>query len=245
MKKAIVALALTLFLLTWPGAAEKSDLVSLFAKVSPAVGALYVRNSSGDLGFLCTVTAVDRDASRVVLLTANHCVKKDVAYSVTFDGRSFYGARVWKIPHEDLDANKYPRTFGEPQTDMAFFVIDESPLPQVPTVPLGSDELMASGKRIAVVGFPLGVAKISYEGIIAGRFNRPGSDTDGYLLIQAFGAPGSSGSAIIDEETGSVVGVLVRARQAAVGLPVIFATPIGYKKFLIEVPTTIQHYGPK
>lgn len=223
------------------GAQGKPDLVDLFAKISPSVGALYVKNASGDLGFLCTVTAVELAAVRTVVLTANHCVKKDVAYAVTFDGKRFYEARVWKIPHEDLDANKYPRHYGEPKTDMAFFAIDEAL--NVGAVPLGSDAKMSSGKRIAVVGFPLGVAKISYEGSVAGRFHRPGADEDGYLLIQSFGAPGSSGSAVVDVETGTVVGVLVSAKQSVVGLPVIFVTPISYQKFLIEIPAAVQSYG--
>ena len=233
-----------LFLLYPTSSATAADLVDLFARISPAVGALYVQGANGDLGFLCTTTAIAQDAEKVVLLTANHCVSKDAAYSITFDGKRFYGARVWKIPHEDLDANKYPRTFGEPKTDLAFFVIDET-VPALTPIPLGSDIGMVSGKQIVVVGFPLGVAKISYAGTIAGRFNRPGSDSDGYLLIQSFGAPGSSGSAIVDAETGQIVGVLVSARQAAVGLPVIFVTPISYQKFLIEIPSTTQHYGDK
>ena len=53
-------------------------------------------------------------------------------------------------------------------------------------------------------------------------------------MLQSFGAPGSSGSAIVNAENNNVVGVLVSAEQSNRGLPVIFATPISYKRWLIN-----------
>lgn len=212
--------------------ATASELVESFRAVSPAVGALYSRNMGGDLTFKCTVTAVDKQNGSTVFLTAYHCVSKDVAHLITLDGRQFYAARVWKIPHDKLDAQKYPRRYGEPETDMALFLVDKAL--DITTIPLGDDKGIEAGTQILVVGFPLGISKINYEGIIAGRLEQPGSDQDGYLMLQSFGAPGSSGSAVINGETNTVIGVLVSGQQANSGLPVIFATPISYEHYLID-----------
>ncbi len=136
----------------------------------------------------------------------------------------------------------YPRAYGEPKTDMALFLMDGVDVPVVPLA--GASEHLVYGAKLAIVGYPLGVSKIVYEGIVAGRFARPGNDMDDYILMQIFGAPGSSGSSVVDVETGEVVGVLVAARQAMTGLPVIFATPIDYREYLLEVHAHARNVGP-
>lgn len=216
-------------------ATELDDLVSIFNEISPAVGALYAQSSDGSLRFNCTVTAVGRDEQSVILITAFHCLTKDVAYMVSFDGRRFYSASAWKIPAEYIDPVKYRRQPGEPDVDMAFFRISE-PV-NVPIVLLSTTDMPpAPGVGIAVVGFPLGLTKVRYSGTIAGLFERPGADNNGYLILQSFGSPGNSGTAIVETKTRTIVGVLVSAQQAASGLPVIFATPIRYQKYLMQVP---------
>lgn len=217
--------------------AQSASIEETFAKVSPAVGALYAQTASGSMEFLCTVTAVNKTEKHTEILTANHCVRKDVSYVVTFDGKMLHSARVFKVPAEDIDPQKYRRQYGQPTTDAALFVIDQ--VLDIPVVPLGNDADLSPGRSIVTVGYPLGVTKIRYMGIIAGRFERPGDGMDGYHILQIFGAPGSSGSAVIEEATGSVIGVLVAARQA-LGTPVIFATPISYLKFLRPVPGMVE-----
>ena len=208
-------------------------LVRLFENLSPSVGALYTKGDSGDLGVICTVTVIERAEGRTVLLTAAHCARRSVSYMVTLDGRRFYAARVWKLPPEEINPEKGQRPYGQPKVDMALFVVDEE-LPVSP-VPIGVAVLVAPGRAVVTVGFPLGVTKVRYRGIVAGLLERPGSDLDGYLILQIFGAPGSSGSAVIDEATGTIVGVLVSGKQEQAGLPVIFATPVGYQRFLQAV----------
>ena len=215
-----------------PHVLRAEGLIEGFRAVAPAVGALYSRNIGGDLTFTCTVTAIEKEEKVTLFLTAYHCVKQDVAYLITLDGKQFYAARVWRIPHDKLDAAKYPRRYGEPETDMAFFLVDKN-LPVQP-IEVGDDTGIEPGTRILVVGFPLGITKINYEGIIAGRLEQAGSDRNGYLMLQSFGAPGSSGSAVIDARNKTIVGVLVSAESARVGLPVIFATPISYRRWLIN-----------
>ncbi len=218
--------------------AQSGSLVELFRRISPAVGALYAQNQQGSLEFNCTVTATDKIGDATALITASHCVTKGVSYLVTFDGRRFYNARVWKLPPEEADPKKYTRPPGVPETDMAYFLIEEKLT--LPTVNRATHSAVEPGQRIVNIAYPLGISKTRYEGIISGRFDRPGANQNGYLLLQVFGAPGSSGSAIINADTGEIVGVLVSAMQRQIGLPVIFATPIEYEHYLVEVPDGMQ-----
>ena len=184
--------------------------------------------------FLCSTTAIGRHNGDTVMLTANHCLDKGVAYSVAFGDGLMRSAQVWKVPHYEADAEKMPRKYNEPDTDAALFLMkggEDIPLARV----AASSRDLTPGVPIIMIGYPLGIAKISYTGIIAGRLDLPGNNLDGYLLLQIFGAPGSSGSAVMDQETGQIIGVLVQAQQASVGLPVIFATPSEYFENLSPV----------
>ena len=221
---------------------EREALIETFATVSPSVGALYALESDGDLKFLCTATAVDRHRGQTVILTAYHCLERGVSYLINFGDNNLRPVTAWKIPHYEVNADAYPRAYGEPETDMALFLMEGA---DVPVAPLAADSgHLVYGAKLAIVGYPLGVSKIVYEGIVAGRFERPGNDMDNYILMQIFGAPGSSGSSVVDVETGEVVGVLVAARQAMTGLPVIFATPIDYRRYLLEVHAEVRDAGP-
>lgn len=221
---------------------EREALIETFAAVSPSVGALYALESDGDLKFLCTATAVDRHQGQTVILTAYHCLQRGVSYLINFGDNNLRPVTAWKIPHYEVNADAYPRAYGEPETDMALFLMAGADVPVAPLAATSGH--LVYGAKLAIVGYPLGVSKIVYEGIVAGRFERPGNDMDNYILMQIFGAPGSSGSSVVDVATGEVVGVLVAARQAMTGLPVIFATPIDYRRYLLEVHAEASVVGP-
>lgn len=212
-------------------ASERDAIIRAFADLRPSVGALYAQEEGGDMRFLCSATAVDRKGDQTVILTAHHCVTKGVSYLINFGDNKLRAATVWKIPHYEVDKGKYPRKYNEPKTDMALFLMEGT---DVPVVPIAKSSQLFLGSKIAMVGYPLGLSKISYEGIVAGRFNRVGSDQYDYLLLQIFGAPGSSGSAVISAKTREVIGILVSAKQTR-GLPVIFATPVEYMEHLMDV----------
>lgn len=215
------------------GKTERENLIETFANVSQSVGALYSLSSGGDLTFLCSATAIDRQYGKTVILTANHCVRKGVSYLINFGDNNFRRLSVWKIPRYEIDRNKYARRYNESFTDIALFLMEGT---DVPLVRVSGSSTAKPGTKVAMVGFPLGVAKIRYEGIISGYLNRPGSDEDGYLLLQIFGAPGSSGSAVVSTDSGEIIGVLVAAQSSGMGLPVIFATPTDYMGNLMIVP---------
>lgn len=212
---------------------ERETLIQTFATLSKSVGALYALESGGTLRFLCSATAVGREGTATVILTAYHCVQKGVSYLITFGDNQFHSLSVWQIPHYEVDKTKSPRAYNEPETDMALFLMDNG---NMPIIEMADGDTPTTGSKVAMVGYPLGVAKISYEGIVAGLLKRPGSDMHGYLLMQIFGAPGSSGSAVVSAKTGKVIGVLVAAKGSGTGLPVIYTTPINYRKYLSVVP---------
>lgn len=232
MRPIIAALVAAFFVLTSPVKADEK-LIDVFERTSGSVGALYKAEDGGNMSFLCSVTVVGEHEGQAVLLTAFHCVTRGVSYRVTLDGKRFHEARVWKIPHYEVDAKEYPRTFHEPRTDMALYLSDVD----APAIEMADVADQRPGAGVVMVGFPLGLAKVSYEGIVSGYFHRPGADDHGYQLLQIFGAPGSSGSAVIDVETGKIISVLVAGKQSRSGLPVIFATPVEYQSYLMEVPT--------
>ena len=212
-------------------AGERDKIIEALAKLQPSVGALYAQEENGDMKFLCSATAVGRNEKDTIILSANHCLRKGVSYLINFGDNKLRTIRVWKIPHYEVDKEKFPRRYNEPETDMALFLM---PGDDIPIVPLANGESPVPGARVIMVGYPLGVAKIAYEGIVAGKFDRLGADFYGYLLLQIFGAPGSSGSSVINVDTGNVVGILVAAKLNP-GLPVIFATPIQYQEHLMHV----------
>lgn len=210
---------------------EREALIASFDRIAPSVGPMYALDSGGNFNFLCSATAVDRYEGQTVILTAFHCLKKGVSYLINFGDNTLRPLTVWKVPHYEADPEDV-RAYGEPETDMALFLMEGT---DIPIMPLSDTDATDYGQGVAMVGYPLGVAKIAYEGMVAGAFDRPNHDVDGYTLLQIFGAPGSSGSSVIDIETGEVVAVLVAGRDAGVGLPVIFATPISYRKWLAEI----------
>lgn len=239
MKTTRNIIAALLLLLVWGGGsggakadAERDTIITQVAKVSTSVGALYAQEEQGDIKFLCTISAVGEEAGKTIGLTANHCLQKGVAYLANFGDNQLRPSTAWKIPHYVVDDKKYPRRYDEPETDMALFLISG---PKIPALALSTQPKPPVGTRVLMVGFPLGVAKIAYEGSLAGYFDRPGSDVSGYLLLQIFGNAGSSGSAVINAETGQVVGILAAATSSGFGLPVIFAVPIGYQENLMPV----------
>lgn len=238
MYLAIVLLAFAVALVSPSARAISStqeSLVQLFKWLSPAVGALYVQDLEGDLKYNCTVTAIGKEKGDVIVITAYHCVEKGQAYLVTFDGKRFHGARVWKVPRWEVSAadEKNKRKWGEPEVDMAMFLVDAV---DVLAIAVGTTQGIEPGERIIIVGFPLGITKARYEGIIAGRLDKPGYDYHGYLITQIFTSPGSSGTAIVSVRTKKVIGIHVASAQAGRGLPVLFATPIEYQRYLQEVP---------
>lgn len=216
-------------------AGEREDIIATIERVAPSVGALYAQEENGNIRFLCSATAVGYENGSTIILTANHCLMKGVSYLINFGDNRMRSLLAWKIPHYEVNATKYPKVYNEPDTDMVLFL---TPGTDIPVIEMATkSQTVKRGGKIITLGYPLGVTKISYEGIVAGYFDRLGSKIYNYIMLQIFGAPGSSGSAVVDVESGKVIGVLVRAKTSS-GLPIIFATPVEYRKHLMNVRET-------
>ncbi len=211
---------------------ERELIIKKFEEVSKSVGALYSMDSEGDMSFLCSATAIDRAHGRTVILTANHCTRSGVAYLINFGDNNFRSLSIWKIPHYEISKQKFPKRFNEPDTDMTLFLMEGV---DIPIIKVDVKAKVKAGEKVVMVGYPRGVAKISYEGIASGYLDRPGSDEYGYLLLQIFGAPGSSGSSVISMDTGKIIGILTKGTSGS-GLPVIFAAPTSLMHNLMIVP---------
>ena len=222
---------------SWAQAVADGGLPDAFAVLSQSVGALYQKDGNGNLAFSCTVTVVAHEMTHSVLLTAGHCASRNTSYAISLDGARFYGVRPWKLSKAALDP-KFHRPYREPEVDIALLVTDEV-LP-VPAVSFAEGYTALPGTEVLMVGFPLGVTKVRYAGIIAGQLDQPGSDQHTYLILQIFGAPGNSGSAIVDRLSGKIAGVLSAGKQDRAGLPVIFAVPAHYRTLLQDVETPVK-----
>lgn len=227
----LIALSVALLMVYAVSANADDELAKAFKAVAPSVGALYTIDDGGDMKFICTATAVESEEEESVFLSAGHCARDNQAYLISFNGSTFHKVRVWKVPPEIKDRN-YKRPFGEPRVDMAFFKSIEKL--DIKTISIEEEKVVVAGHDVITLGYPLGVTKVGYSGTVAGIYTRLG-ELNGYIMLQIFGAPGSSGSAIIDPQTNRIVGVLVSGKQGRAGLPVIFATPMKYNNLLVSV----------
>ena len=190
--------------------------------LTDSIGALYRRSFDNSLQFTCTVSALFQEGPDIVLLTANHCVDETKRYyHVTFNGLQFHVAELYKIPRNKPD---------DPQVDMALLRVRG-----VVVKPLGIGHSVDTplGMEIYTIGFPQGISKIMYKGYIGGKVDNISVNTHGYLILQIFGSSGSSGTAVLNTKDSSIMGVLVSGSSGSVGLPVLFATPIEYLKYLV------------
>lgn len=215
MRNRILSIILALCLSFTSVSIAQADLVE-------SIGALYNRTYDNSLSFTCTVSALEQKKADLIVLTATHCINETQRYyHVTFDGLQFYVAELYKIPRKKWD---------DPDVDLALLKIKNL---TVKPLGIGQSETVPLGTDIVTIGFPLGISKILYKGYIGGKVDNVSTGLHGYLILQIFGAPGSSGTAVLDAKDNSVMGVLVAASGGSMGLPVIYATPIEYLKYLV------------
>ena len=212
--KFLFSLLLALVLYT-PTALAESNITN-------SIGALYHRSFDNSLQFACTVSSLIQEGKDLVLLTAAHCIEEDKRYyHVTFDGLQFYVAELYKIPRQKPD---------DPKVDLALLRVRSV---TIKPLGIGHSKDTPPGAEIFTIGFPQGISKIMYKGYIGGIVDNISTDTHGYLILQIFGSTGSSGTAVLNAKDNSIMGVLVSGSSGSAGLPVLFATPIEYLRYLI------------
>lgn len=180
---------------------------------------LFVQDERAGLKFICTATAFEKTSTGYLFVTAGHCTEdgdKDTAYFVSLDpaakDRPYIPASLYMQGHDDLAVLKVDTT------------------EEIPTVALGDQKTLHAGSQIFNVASPQGLGKLLFFGYVSAleqaRHTRDGAEHP-YLLMQMPAAPGSSGSAIFDNESGKIVGILIAVYVSKFGGPVVTAaTPV-------------------
>lgn len=158
--------------------------------------------------FTCTATVVDQnsDDNSYTGLTAGHCfdwAKQDDYYvAETTTGKPvLHKITLLKFENDE-------------RYDYALFMFRS--LEDYPVIGIKDIHTMATpdvGTKVANVNFSLGVVKGTVEGkvvsdIITGDAGGECGSCKGRYLVSIGVGPGASGSAVIDEETGMIVGIV-------------------------------------
>jgi hypothetical protein len=183
-----------------------------------ATFALYVKDDVSPARFECTATAFQRVDGGYYLLTAGHCIEQapDAQYSVS---------EQIGMPREEVRVVKYFRD------DLLDFAVIQFLTPKkYPVIPLGRDQVV--GVQIMNPNFSFGLVKQVSIGMFSSVQMSHVQDCEsceGKSLVQIFGGPGASGSAVI--ANGKIVAVVTALLEDMnVGLVV---TPISrYPAFL-------------
>lgn len=220
--KRILAGILIALILTFNSAAATLPQQDFHDLVSNATFALY--GIKGNVRhFLCTATAIERTADGYNLLTAGHCVlPPDIPEGVKFYvAESIEASPVLQTVTVEKAAltDKYDFAFLHLKTTRVYPAISVShyPLPSLETL-------------VVAVNFSEGLIKQVSRGVVSSGLMNPGAADGkcnictGRFMVQISAGPGASGSAVIDEGTHEIVGLIEggipRSNVGAICIPV-------------------------
>ena len=182
--------------------------------IDKSVALLYRQTDTGGMEMICTATAFEKLKELTLFLTAAHCVTEDEQ-----DGKS----RVVDVPlflsMDERDSKDYVRAsiveVGVKERGYDYAVL--SAALDLPRIPIGDERLERDNVKIRCVGAPAGIGKVTGFGHVALRFiDRPLRFDEqkinwaGAALVSVDDVEGgSSGSAIVSEDTGKIIGILV------------------------------------
>ena len=199
MKK-ILSLIILLLLCIPTSFAKTKELF----KVYDATFALYVSSESAQKKdvFTCTADAIAKVPGGYELLSAGHCTPADIEElpeDMTFSVSEQIGGPL--MPVQLVKA-----ALNEP-IDYSIFYLKTTN--SYPVLDLNDDRRI--GDKVLVGNCTEGVVKQVAEGsIVSGPLGTdPDLSVKGMFEIQIMAGPGASGSAVVDERTGGVIGILV------------------------------------
>ncbi len=148
------------------------------------------------------------------IVTNNHVVEGADKIKVILKDESKYDAEIVGL---------------DPVTDIALIKID--PKKSLPTVPLGSSDVLRVGEWVTAIGSPFGLEHTVTAGIVSAKGRVIGSGPyDDYIQTDASINPGNSGGPLINMQ-GEVVGI--NTMIIAGGQGIGFAIPIDQAKGII------------
>jgi S1-C subfamily serine protease len=185
---------LAVFVIFICSSAFAGDIPSLVRKAKPAVVQLFCYDQDDKLEASGTGFFISLDEK---VLTNCHVIND--AYSIvakTIDGKRYSKVHILSAPKED-----HPR-----EEDVVELQFDDAK--GAPYLQLGSSQDAVEGERVLVIGNPDGLTGTVSDGIIS-AFRENGA----VIQITAPISPGSSGSPVLDSESGNVIGIATAGDQ--------------------------------
>lgn len=208
MKFVTLALAALLLFAAPIATAQKVDI----KKLNDAVVLLYQQDVSGDQKMACTGTVYRKMDKGYRIASAAHCVEgdkdsqqKQLKFFVTLDTA---GAKTF-IPVKLVEAGD--KTLGDD-----FSIFETTGTEEFAVIPLGDSDKLALGENVESIAAPFGLGKQYFRGYVStGQMDRPPVEAGDSVrwhdifLVEIGGGPGSSGSSIVSDNQGAIVGFLV------------------------------------
>jgi len=180
---------------------NQSDVVYIGETLYPATALLYSQDDEGGMKMRCTATAIEKNQSGYVFVTAAHCACKDNEDkdSVSPEKTFFFITTDDPTSKEFLKAKVTGCGYRHRGDDFALFQVDTTKT--FPIVPLGNDPQMI--EQVVNVASPLGLGKQVFFGSVSSPVLDRSVVVDdinwtGVVLLQMFGVNGgSSGSSVL------------------------------------------------
>jgi hypothetical protein len=190
-----------------------------YADIYRASFALYASSVEADVTnkFICSAQAIKKVSGGYELLSAGHCtpanaeeLPPDMVFSVAEDiGGALMPVVLVKAELTDT-------------LDYAIFYLQTKN--KYPADSLGDLKGVHIGDPTVDVNFSEGLAKELSPGLVASKIiaNQPEehADLEGLFEVQMFGSHGASGSAVIDQNTGKVIGIVTMGSSGTMPLMV-------------------------
>lgn len=179
----------------------------------PATVLLYSQSEDGNMKMRCTATAIEKNATGYVFVTAAHCACVDdtTLTTVTPEQTTFFITTDETKHKEFMKAEPIGCGYRHRGDDFVLFQVDTKDT--FPIIPLGKDPVVMD--PIINVASPLGLGKQVFKGIVSSaKLDRSVVVDDinwsDAILLQLFGVNGgSSGSAILCTDQQAICGFVV------------------------------------
>ena len=211
----------------------------------PAVVLLYEQDDQGSMKMLCTATAIEKNKTGYVFVTAAHCASSDN------EEKKLVKAEVKKfffVTFDETGSKNFIKAvllncgYQHSGDDYCQFQVDTDRV--IPTVDLGSDP-SEGGEEIVNVASPLGLGKQVFRGYVSSpRLDRDVRVSDinwtNAILLQLPGTNGgSSGSAIVCVDQKAICAFLV----GVIDQTEIVAVPVSrFKDFRTKIAAGTYKY---
>lgn len=223
MKRFLVGLLVLLIAALTVGADSIQPPHGFSGRVYKSTIALY-GTKKGKTHFLCTAEPIKKIKNGYELLTAGHCVQ-ETPVDLTFAVADEIGGQLTTVTVlKAYEGGGIDFALFEFPTTKKYFIFE-----------IGDDNDLHVGDRIINPNFAYGISKQLSLGVISSQLVPPGEvcgteECVGDFLAQLYGAPGSSGSAVISARTHKIIGLMVYGFQYPIGFGI---EPISkFQKFL-------------